>query len=92
MGSIEQLGDRAHTLEQLAQPWRRRPPLATREQMDLLIMRLQLAAARGNKSPERQSTARENKTNGHVLGMRPLKRDKGCTGGRWVVVSWTVLR
>lgn len=36
--SIEQKRDRAHTLEQLAQPWRRLPPLATREQMDLLVM------------------------------------------------------
>lgn len=89
-GSIEKQRDRAHTLGQLAQPWRRRPPLATRQQMDLLV-RLQFATARGNKSPIGTSTARENKTNGDVLGMRPLTINKGCTGGRWVVESWSVL-
>lgn len=43
-GSIDSEGDRAHTLAQLALPWRRRPPLAIREQLDLLV-RLQFAAA-----------------------------------------------
>ena len=56
--------------------------------MDLLV-RLQFAAARDNKSPIRQSTARQ-LANGDVLGMRPLTMNKGCTGDRWVVESWTV--
>lgn len=88
--SIEQQRDRAHTLEQLAQPWRRLPPLATREQMDLLVRASVRSGSRqqiADKEEHRQREQNQWRRTRHATS----DENKGCTGGRWVVESRTVL-
>lgn len=88
--SIGEKRDRRHTLEQLAQPWRRLPPLATREQMDLLVRASVRSGSRqqiAEKEEHRQREQNQWRRTRHATS----DERQGLHGWLLVVESRTVL-